>query len=58
LDTTSYDPGQKITDDEMRSLRLKPRTFHGDWNPIAQHVDLPTRNGSATVDALWIRAMP
>jgi len=32
LDTTSYEPGQKITDDEMRALRLKPHTFHGDWN--------------------------
>jgi len=32
LDTTSYEPGQKVTDDEMRALRLKPHTFHGDWN--------------------------
>ena len=32
LDTTSYEPGQKVTDDEMRALRLKPHTLHGDWN--------------------------
>jgi hypothetical protein len=32
LDTREYEPGQKITDDEMGRLRLKPHTFHGDWN--------------------------
>ena len=32
LDTTSYEPGQKIPDADMRALRLKPHTFHGDWN--------------------------
>jgi Rhodopirellula transposase DDE domain len=32
LDTREYEPGQKITDDEMRQLRLKPHRFHGDWN--------------------------
>jgi len=32
LDTREYEPGQKITDDEMRQLRLKPHKFHGDWN--------------------------
>jgi hypothetical protein len=32
LDTTEYEPGQKIADDEMRALRLKPHAFHGDWN--------------------------
>ena len=32
LDKTTYEPGKKITDDEMRALRLKPHTFHGDWN--------------------------
>jgi len=26
------EPGQKITADEMRALRLKPHTFDGDWN--------------------------
>ena len=32
LDTREYEPGQKITDDEMRALHLKPHRFHGDWN--------------------------
>jgi transposase len=32
LDTREYEPGQKITDDEMRTLRLQPHRFHGDWN--------------------------
>ena len=32
LDTREYEPGQKITDDEMRTLQLKPHKFHGDWN--------------------------
>ena len=32
LDTRDYEPGQRITDDEMRALRLKPHAFHGDWN--------------------------
>lgn len=32
LDTREYEPGQKITDDEMRTLRMTPHRFHGDWN--------------------------
>jgi len=32
LDTTEYEPGQKIADDEMRALKLRPHAFHGDWN--------------------------
>ena len=32
LDTTEYEPGQKIADDAMRALHLKPHAFHGDWN--------------------------
>jgi len=32
LDTREYQPGQKITDEEMGKLRLKPHRFHGDWN--------------------------
>jgi hypothetical protein len=32
LDTREYEPGQKIKDDEMRALRLRPHEFHGDWN--------------------------
>jgi hypothetical protein len=32
LDTGEYVPGEKITDDQMQALRLKPHPFHGDWN--------------------------
>ena len=32
LDTREYEPGEKITDDEIRMLRMKPHRFHGDWN--------------------------
>jgi hypothetical protein len=32
LDTAEYAPGEKITNDEMKALRLKPHGFHGDWN--------------------------
>lgn len=32
LDTREYEPGQKITDEEMRTLRLRPHRFHGEWN--------------------------
>ena len=36
LDTRKYEPGQRIADDEMRTLRLKPHKFHGDWNYTIQ----------------------
>jgi hypothetical protein len=32
LDTTAYEPGEKIGDAEMQRLHLKPHDFHGDWN--------------------------
>jgi Rhodopirellula transposase DDE domain len=32
LDTTAYEPGQKIGDTEMEALHLKPHDFHGEWN--------------------------
>jgi hypothetical protein len=36
LDTREYEPGQKITDDEMHKLRVQPHKFHGDWNYTVQ----------------------
>lgn len=36
LDTHEYEPGQKITDDEMRTVRLKRHKFHGGWNYTLQ----------------------
>jgi len=41
LDTREYEPGQKIADDEMQNLRVKPHGFHGDWNYTVQ----PRRTG-------------
>jgi hypothetical protein len=41
LDTREYEPGQKIADDEMHNLRVKPHRFHGDWNYTVQ----PRRTG-------------
>jgi hypothetical protein len=32
LDTKMYETGQKIADQEMKALRLKLHSFHGDWN--------------------------
>jgi len=32
LDPGRYPQGQKITDDQMSTLNIKPARFHGDWN--------------------------
>ena len=32
MDRGRYPQGQKITDEQMTTLRLKPERFHGDWN--------------------------
>lgn len=32
LDEGRYPKGEKITDDQMATLRLKPGKFHGEWN--------------------------
>jgi hypothetical protein len=44
LDTAEYEPGEKITDADMASLRLKRHAFHGDWNYTLQ----PRPRGSVT----------
>jgi hypothetical protein len=36
LDTTAYQPGEKIDDAAMRTLRIKHHDFHGDWNYTLQ----------------------
>lgn len=36
LDTRSYETGRKVTEQEMKALRLKRHTFHGDWNHTLQ----------------------
>jgi hypothetical protein len=32
IDTNQYPTSIKVTDAELATLRLKPHTFHGDWN--------------------------
>jgi hypothetical protein len=32
LDTTPYETGIKVSDEEMAKLRLRPAKFHGEWN--------------------------
>jgi hypothetical protein len=32
LDTTTYEKGIKVTDEELESVQLKKDKFHGDWN--------------------------
>ncbi len=34
LDKKTYETGQKVSDRAMNELRLKPHTFHGDWNTL------------------------
>jgi hypothetical protein len=36
LDTKSYETGQKVTEQEMKALRLQRHAFHGDWNYTLQ----------------------
>jgi len=32
LDQNSYQPGRKISDQEMAALRIERDSFHGEWN--------------------------
>src|SRR5262249_28520729 len=32
LDTNRYPTGIKVTNAELASIRLRPATFHGEWN--------------------------
>jgi hypothetical protein len=32
LDTGNYKTGQKVTDEELEKVNLKPGKFHGEWN--------------------------
>src|SRR5271170_3959101 len=34
IDTTAYEIGIKVSDEEMASLRLTPCEFHGNWNYV------------------------
>jgi hypothetical protein len=32
LDKGRYETGKKISDEELRTIKLKQARFHGDWN--------------------------
>jgi hypothetical protein len=32
LDTTHYETNVKVSDEQLARVRIKPHTFHGDWN--------------------------
>ena len=34
LDRRRYQPGKKITPEQMASVNLKPGRFHGEWNYV------------------------
>ena len=34
LDRRKYPAGRKVTDEEMKTIRLTPQAFHGEWNYV------------------------
>jgi hypothetical protein len=34
LDRRKYPSGRRVTDEEMRTIRITPQTFHGEWNYV------------------------
>ena len=32
IDDSNYETGRKVTDEEMKSVRIKRNALHGDWN--------------------------
>ena len=32
LDPSGYEKGRKVTDEEMKTIKLRPHRFHGEWN--------------------------
>ena len=45
LDEGRYPDGQKVTDEQMAAIRIKPARFHGEWN----YVIIPHIIGNRTV---------
>ena len=48
LDESKYPKGVKVSDAELAAIRLKPHSFHGDWNytimPIVERLRSPRRS--------------
>jgi transposase len=36
LDPSDYEKGRKVSDDEMKTIKLRPHRFHGEWNYTIQ----------------------
>ncbi len=36
LDRRKYPAGRKVTDEEMKRIRITPQAFHGEWNYVIQ----------------------
>jgi Rhodopirellula transposase DDE domain len=34
LDRRRYPPGRRVTDEEMKTIRITPQAFHGEWNYV------------------------
>jgi hypothetical protein len=34
LDRRKYPSGRRVTDDEMKTIRITPQAFHGEWNYV------------------------
>ena len=45
LNTESYQPGLKVSDQELAQIKIRRDRFHGDWNYEIQPRILPARSG-------------
>src|SRR5580658_5889097 len=45
LNTESYQPGLKVSDQELAQIKIRRDKFHGDWNYEIQPRILPARSG-------------
>ena len=43
LDRRKYPSGRKVTDEEMKLIRITPQAFHGEWNYVIRPRRFPSR---------------